>query len=190
MLKENEVAKVIVDVAYHIHRNVGPGLLESVYHAIMKYELEKRGLHVLSREPVPIVWENVRLDLAFQADLIVEDVVVVELKSVEQMARVYKMQLLTYLRLTNCRLGLLMNFGDEVRPVRTRPTPGDRIQWGRPQAARPPAGQSWVDNARLRPSRASVICPTGRIERLVLPVLPRPAAAGGDPRGRQSRSAK
>jgi GxxExxY protein len=113
MLKENEVAKTIVDVAYHIHRQLGPGLLESVYHAITKYELEKRGLRVLTKEPVPIVWEEVRLELGFQADLIVEDVVVVEFKSVEQLARVHKKQLLTYLRLTNCRLGLLINFGEE-----------------------------------------------------------------------------
>ncbi len=113
MLRENEVAKAIVDVAYHIHRKLGPGLLESVYHAVMKYELEKRGLRVLSREPVPFVWEDVRLEVGFEADLIVEDVVVVELKSVEQVARVHKKQLLTYLRLTNCRLGLLINFGAE-----------------------------------------------------------------------------
>ncbi len=86
MLRENEVAKAIVDVAYHIHRKLGPGLLESVYHAVMKYELEKRGLRVLSREPVPFVWEDVRLEVGFEADLIVEDVVVVELKSVEQVA--------------------------------------------------------------------------------------------------------
>jgi GxxExxY protein len=113
MLKENEVAKTIVDVAYHIHRQLGPGLLESVYHAIMKYELEKRRRRVLSRQPVPVVWEEIRLEVGFEADLIVEDVVVVELKSVEQVARVHKKQLLTYLRLTNCRLGLLINFGAE-----------------------------------------------------------------------------
>ena len=86
MLKENEVAKTIVDVAYYIHRKLGPGLLESVYHAIMKYELQKRGLRVLSREPIPVVWDEVRLELGFEADLIVEDVVVVELKSVEEVA--------------------------------------------------------------------------------------------------------
>jgi len=114
MLKENEVAKTIVDVAYHIHRRLGPGLLESCYHAVMKYELEKRGLRVLSKEPVPVVWEAVRMDKGFEADLIVEDVVIVELKSVEQLARVHKKQLLTYLRLTNCRLGLVINFGAEM----------------------------------------------------------------------------
>ena len=113
MLKENEVAKVIVDVAYHVHRQLGPGLLESVYHAIMLYELEKRGLRVLSKEPVPVVWEEIRIEKGLEADLIVEDVVIVELKSVEKLARVFTKQLLTYLRLTNCRLGLLINFVSE-----------------------------------------------------------------------------
>jgi GxxExxY protein len=113
MLRENEVAAAVVDVAYHIHRELGPGLLESVYQAIMTYELKKRGLRVLTKVPVPIVWDEVRLELAFEADLIVEDVVVVELKSVEQVARVHKKQVLTYLRLTNCTLGLLINFGEE-----------------------------------------------------------------------------
>jgi GxxExxY protein len=103
-----------VDVAYHIHRQLGPWLLESVYHAIMKYELEKKGLRVRSKAPVPVEWEEVRIACGFEADLIVEDVVIVELKSVEQLARVHKKQLLTYLRLTNCRLGLLINFGAEM----------------------------------------------------------------------------
>jgi GxxExxY protein len=114
MLKENEVATTTVDVAYQIHRQLGPGLLESCYHAIMEFELENRGLRVLSKEPVPVVWKEVRIDKGFEADLIVEDVVIVELKSVEQLARVHKKQLLTYLRLTNCRLGLVINFGAEL----------------------------------------------------------------------------
>jgi GxxExxY protein len=114
MLKENEVAKVIVDVAYRIHRQLGPGLLESVYQAVMEYELAKLGMRVQAREPVPVIWEGVRIEKGFEADLIVEGVVVVELKSVEQVARVHKKQLLTYLRLTNCRLGLLINFGAEL----------------------------------------------------------------------------
>ena len=114
MLRENEVATVIVDTAYRIHRRLGPGLLESVYQAIMEYELKKLGLRVQAHEPVAVVWEEVRIDKGFEADLIVEGIVVVELKSVEQMARVYKKQLLTYLCLTNCRLGLLINFGEEM----------------------------------------------------------------------------
>jgi len=113
-MTENEVAKIVVDVAYQIHRKLGPGLLESVYHAVLVYELRKRGLRVKSKEPVPIIWEEVRLDKGFESDLFVEDVVMVELKSVEEVPRVYKKQLLTYLRLTNCRLGLLINFGAEL----------------------------------------------------------------------------
>jgi GxxExxY protein len=114
MLKENEVATAIVDAAYRIHRKLGPGLLESVYQAVMEYELRKIGLRVQAHEPVAVVWEEVRIDKGFEADLIVEGVIVVELKSVEQLARVHKKQLLTYLRLTNCRLGLLINFGEEL----------------------------------------------------------------------------
>jgi GxxExxY protein len=111
-MTENEVARVIVDTAYHIHVKLGPGLLESVYRAVLAHELRKRGLHTLAEVNVPVEWEEVRLDIGFRADLIVEDKVVVELKSVEKTVPVHKKQLLTYLRLTGCRLGLLMNFGE------------------------------------------------------------------------------
>jgi len=114
MLKENEVAAKVVDAAYRIHRELGPGLLESVYQAVMEYELAKIGLCVQGHEPVAVVWDGIRIDKGFEADLIVEGVVIVELKSVEQLARVHKKQLLTYLRLTKCRLGLLINFGEEL----------------------------------------------------------------------------
>jgi GxxExxY protein len=113
-MTENELAKIVVDVAYKIHRKLGPGLLESVYHAVMLYELRKIGLRVKSKDPVPIVWEDVRLEKGFECDLIVEDKLMVELKSVEDVPRVFKKQLLTYLRLTDCRLGLLINFGSEL----------------------------------------------------------------------------
>jgi GxxExxY protein len=111
-MTEDEVAKVIVDTAYHIHVKLGPGLLESVYRAVLAHELRKRGLHVQAEVDVPVEWEEVRLDIGFRADLIVENKVVVELKSVEKTIPVHKKQLLTYLRLTGCRLGLLMNFGE------------------------------------------------------------------------------
>ena len=107
----NQVAKGIVDVAYHVHTKLGPGLLESVYQAVMGYELRKRGLHVEVEVPVPVEWEEVKLEVGFRADLIVERCVIIELKSIEQVAPVHKKQLLTYLKLTNCRLGLLINFG-------------------------------------------------------------------------------
>lgn len=113
-MTENELAAIVVDVAYQIHTRLGPGLLESVYHAIMLHELRKRGLSVEFEKAVPVVWDNIELEVGFRADLIVEHKLILELKSVEQIARVHKKQLLTYMRLTNCRLGLLINFGAEL----------------------------------------------------------------------------
>ena len=109
-MTENEVARIVVDVAYKIHTRLGPGLLESVYKAIMLHELRKRGLYVEYEVGVPVEWDGVPLDIGFRADLIIERKLIVELKSVEQVAPVHKKQLLTYLRLTGCRLGLLINF--------------------------------------------------------------------------------
>jgi GxxExxY protein len=114
MLRENEIATALVDVAYKIHLTLGPGLLESSYEAVMIYEMQKRGFAVSSQVPVPIVYETVRLDTGFRADLIVEDLVIVEIKSLEKMAPVHKKQLTTYLRLSGKRLGLLINFGEEL----------------------------------------------------------------------------
>jgi len=110
-MTENEIARQIVDAAYKIHSTLGPGLLESAYQAILVYELQKRGLKVEPEKEMPIIYENIRLDTGFRADLVVEDKVIVELKSVEQVAPVHKKQLLTYLRLGDKRLGLLINFG-------------------------------------------------------------------------------
>ena len=110
-MTENEVAKVIVDCAYKVHTTLGPGLLESVYEAALAYDLGKRGLQVERQKPLPVVYENVRLEEGFRADLVVSDLVIVELKSVEAVAPVHKKQLLTYLRLAGKRLGLLINFG-------------------------------------------------------------------------------
>jgi len=113
-MTENEVAKQIVDVAFKIHTTSGPGLLESVYETIMAYELQKRGLRILRQQAIPVIYEEVRMDLGFRADLIVENKLVVEIKSVEAIAPVHKKQLLTYLRLTDKRLGLLINFNVEL----------------------------------------------------------------------------
>ena len=110
-MTENEIARIVVDTAYHIHVALGPGLLESVYRSILAHELRKRGLRVEEEVGVPVVWDTHRHDIGFRADLIVEGKVVIELKSVESVAPVHKKQLLTYLRLTGCRLGLLINFG-------------------------------------------------------------------------------
>lgn len=113
-MTENEIARVVVDVAYHIHTRLGPGLLESVYRAVMVHELRKRGLQVADEVPLPVVWDDIQLDVGFRVDLFVERKFIVELKSVEKVARVHKKVLLTYLRLADCRLGLLINFGEEL----------------------------------------------------------------------------
>jgi GxxExxY protein len=110
-MSENEIARVAVDAAFKVHTALGPGLLESVYEAVLEYELQKRGLRVARQVPLPVVYEQVRLDKGFRADLIIEDKVIIESKSVEQIAPVHKKQLLTYLRLADKRLGLLINFG-------------------------------------------------------------------------------
>lgn len=113
-MNENEIAKVIVDVAYNIHVELGPGLLESVYETVMAYELGKRGLQFTRQQAIPIVYKNIRLEEGFRADLIVEKKVIVELKSIENITPVHKKQILTYLRLTNKKLGLLINFNTEL----------------------------------------------------------------------------
>jgi GxxExxY protein len=113
-MTEYELAKIIVDVAFHIHRQLGPGLLESVYEAIMIIELRKRGLQVRNQVPVPVTWDDQLLELGFRADLLVEDCVMVELKSVENVIPVHKKQLLTHIRLAGLRLGLLINFNVEL----------------------------------------------------------------------------
>jgi len=111
-LIENQIAEHVGDAAFRIHRKLGPGLLESVYEAILAYELHKRGLHVSRQVPIPLVYESVRFEEGFYADLIVEGKVIVELKSVEQLHPSHPKQLLTYLRLADRRLGLLINFGE------------------------------------------------------------------------------
>ena len=109
-MTENEIARQIVDAAYKIHTTLGPGLFESVYEAVMAQELSKRGLQFKRQQPLPVVWENLHLEAGFRADLIVENKVIVEIKSVEAIAPVHRKQLLTYLRLSNKRLGILINF--------------------------------------------------------------------------------
>ena len=111
---ENEIAKHIVDAAYKIHTTLGPGLFESVYETIMAQELASRGLHLMRQQALPVVWENIHLEAGFRADLIVENKVIVEIKSVETIAPVHRKQLLTYLRLANKRLGILINFDVEL----------------------------------------------------------------------------
>lgn len=113
-MNENELSRIIVDVAFKIHTQLGPGLLESVYEEIMYFELTKRGLLVERQKGIPVIWENLKMDLGFRADLIVEKKVIIELKSVETIAPVHPKQLLTYLRITNVKLGLLINFNETL----------------------------------------------------------------------------
>lgn len=109
-MTENAIAKEIVDAAFRVHTTLGPGLLESVYHTVLAYELSQRGLRTISQKSIPVMYGNLRIATGFRADLIVEDKVIVELKSVEVLAPVHRKQLLTYLRLADKRLGLLINF--------------------------------------------------------------------------------
>ena len=113
-MTENEIGKAVVDAAYAVHSRLGPGLLESVYETIFAYELKKRGLEVRQQVPIPVVYDEVKIDEGFRADVIVQDLVIVELKSVEKVLPVHRKQVLTYLKLTGKKLGFLINFNEEV----------------------------------------------------------------------------
>ena len=109
-MTENELSRIIVDAAFKIHTTLGPGLLESVYEAVLAHELRLRGLHVDIQQPIPVFYEGVQFEIGFRADLIVNGKVVIEVKSVEAVAPVFAKQLRTYLRLMDKKLGLLINF--------------------------------------------------------------------------------
>lgn len=109
-MTENEISSIVVDVCYRIHVKLGPGLLESVYEAILYHELVKRGLNVERQKPLPVNWDGIALDIGFRADLIVENKVILEIKSVEQIIEIHGKQVLTYLKITKMKLGLLINF--------------------------------------------------------------------------------
>ena len=109
-----EIASVAVDCGFHIHKELGPGLLESVYEAVLAESLVREGLSVTRQQPVPISFRGAILSEAFRADLIVDNSLIIEVKSVERNAPVHAKQLLTYLRLMKQPLGLLMNFGCET----------------------------------------------------------------------------
>jgi GxxExxY protein len=114
-MTENELAKIVVNIAFDIHSKLGPGLFESVYETIMEYELAKTyGLQVKRQSPLPVIWKDQKLNLGFRIDLVIENKCIVEIKSVEAMASVHYKQVLTYLRLTNMKLGLLINFNEEL----------------------------------------------------------------------------
>ncbi len=114
IMTENEISKIIVDVSYRIHTRLGPGLLESVYEAILHHELIKKGLKVERQKPIPVIWDDIYLDIGFRSDLIIENKVIVEIKSVEKLSNAHLKQLLTYIKITDLKLGLLINFNEAL----------------------------------------------------------------------------
>ena len=113
-MNENGIGGVVVDCAVKAHMRLGPGLLESVYEVVMAYELQNRGLLVQRQLPIPITYDNIQFTDAFRADLVIDDKVILELKSVERVTKADKKQLLTYLRLSDRKVGYLLNFGQAL----------------------------------------------------------------------------
>lgn len=113
-MNENEIGRIVVDTAVQLHRELGPGLLESVYEVLLAHRLRQAGLKVARQVPISIEFDGFHFDEGFRADIIVEDKVILELKSVESVSPAHKKQVLTYLRLTGLKLGYLLNFGAAV----------------------------------------------------------------------------
>ena len=113
-MTENELAEIVVDTSLKIHRKLGPGLLESVYESILAFELGKRGIVVQRQVPIPLIWEEMLVQDSFRADLILNGKLLIELKSVEKTIPLYKKQVLTYLKVSGLKLGLLINFGSAL----------------------------------------------------------------------------
>lgn len=112
MYTENEISKIVLDIAFDIHTKLGPGLFESVYEEILIYELEDYGLTVKKQQGIPVIWNELKMEVGFRADIIVENKVIIEIKSVEALAPIHYKQLTTYLKITNLKLGLLINFNE------------------------------------------------------------------------------
>ena len=113
-MTENKIATRILDACFKIHRKLGPGLFESIYEEILAYEFQAMGLGFKREIGIPVIWNEIKMEQGFRADLIVEDKVIIEIKSIEIIAPVHQKQLLTYLRLTDLRLGLLINFNEAL----------------------------------------------------------------------------
>ena len=113
-MTEDDIGKQVVDIAVQIHKELGPGLLETVYEVVLAHELRRRGLQVERQVSMPVEYQGLKFDEGFRADILVENKVIVELKCVERINNAHKKQLLTYLRLTNTRLGYLLNFGEAL----------------------------------------------------------------------------
>ena len=113
-MEENEISGIVIDKCLKIHKSLGPGLLESVYEEVLIYELQQDNFKCEKQVEIPVIYENVKMDIGFKADIIIENKVILELKSVENILPVHKKQLLTYLKLTNLKLGLLINFNVDL----------------------------------------------------------------------------
>jgi GxxExxY protein len=109
-MNENEISAIVVDICYKTHVKLGPGLLESVYETILYYELTKKGLFVERQKTLPVVWDEIKLDIGFRSDLIIENKLILEIKSIEKITEVHAKQVMTYLKITKMKLGLLINF--------------------------------------------------------------------------------
>jgi GxxExxY protein len=109
-MNENELSRIVFNGALKVHRNLGPGLLESSYEECLFYELQKSGLLIERQKPLPLIYEDIKLDIGYRVDLLIERKLIIELKSVETLNDIHFAQLLTYLKLSNCKLGLLINF--------------------------------------------------------------------------------
>ncbi len=113
-MNENEIGTIIIETAINIHKGLGPGLLESVYETVLSKKLTDKGLNVKRQIAIPIKFEGIQFDEGFRADIIANDKVIIEIKSVEKLSTVHKKQLLTYLKLSNLKLGYLINFNEEL----------------------------------------------------------------------------
>lgn len=109
-MHENEISEIVIGCALKVHKALGPGLLESSYEECLFYEIQKAGLKIVKQKPLPLIYEEVKLDCGYRVDLLVEDKVVIEIKSVEALNDLFFAQVLTYLKLSECKLGLLINF--------------------------------------------------------------------------------
>jgi len=107
---ENELSKIILDAAFRVHSALGPGLLESAYEACLAYELRNEGLEVLTQVPLPLVYREVRLDIGYRLDMVVEDLVIGEIKAIDSLTAIHQAQVISYLKLSGKKLGILINF--------------------------------------------------------------------------------
>lgn len=109
-MTENEIATIVIESSIKVHKNLGPGLLESAYQECLTYEIQKRNILVEKQKPLPLIYDNVKLDLGYRIDIMIENKFIVELKSIDAIHEIHLAQVLTYLKLSNCKLGMIINF--------------------------------------------------------------------------------